>query len=88
MSNIAHIVEQLQGMHEDFVALEADMQETERQRLDFERSPDRIPEMVAEAKLLAAAYKMSYAVLRSTTGVYHIVAARSANKKDFIALII
>lgn len=88
MSNLAQIAKHLGGISTDLQEFEAGMEDTERKRLDYQCSTDRIPELVAEGKLLSVKYKMAYAVVRRTDGVFHLIAAPSGNKSDFIALIL
>lgn len=85
MSNLAHIAEQLDGMSADLQALEKTLAQSERERWLYERSVDRIPELVREGELLADEYRMDYAVVRELDGRFVLVAAAGANKAGFIS---
>ena len=81
---LAFINEQLQGASADLQALEKSFAQSERERWLYSRSLDRIPELVADGEMLAAKYKMDYAVVRNLDGAFALCAADTENQMGFI----
>lgn len=88
MSNLAQVAKQILGMSDDLQALEKTLAQSERERWLYDRSPDRIPELVAEGELLTEKFGMNYAVVKNLDGTFALVAADASNRAEWVLLII